>query len=134
MSVPRADAQIADEIKKYFAENPNENVFVGQFDIGGNPKVLAGAAQTGKTLSKAVYVFSPDSETGKVAHVNYLPADVLEKKVLDAKVWLGEVSKVIGGKGGGKPDSASGVGSETGKIAEAIETARKVFKEKVEGA
>jgi alanyl-tRNA synthetase len=45
-----------------------------------------------------VYVFSPDVETGKVAHVNYLPKEVLERKVLDAKSWLGEVSKVIGGK------------------------------------
>lgn len=43
-------------------------------------------------------MFSPDVETGKVAHVNYLPKEVLERKVLDAKSWLGEVSKVIGGK------------------------------------
>lgn len=45
-------------------------------------------------------MFSPDEENGKVAHVNYLPKEVLERKVLDAKVWLGEVSKVLGGKVG----------------------------------
>jgi alanyl-tRNA synthetase len=40
-------------------------------------------------LSKAVYAFSPD---------NYLPKEVLERKVLDAKAWLAEVSKIVGGK------------------------------------
>lgn len=67
-------------------------------------QVLSAAASTAKSLSKAVYAFSPDNETGKVAHVNYLPKEVLERKVLDAKAWLAEVSKIVGGKvsGGGR--------------------------------
>ena len=52
----------------------------------------------GKSIGKAVYAFSPDLDSGKVTHVNFLPKEVLDRKVLDAKVWLGEVSKVIGGK------------------------------------
>lgn len=106
--------QITDEIKQYFDANPNENVYVGVFGIGGNakvslsslvhlysqltPQILSAASAIGKTLSKAIYVFSPDEETGKVAHLNYLPKEVLSSKKLDAKIWLGEVSKVIGGK------------------------------------
>jgi alanyl-tRNA synthetase len=35
-------------------------------------------------------------------------------------------------QGGGKDDSASGVGSEVGKIEEAMAVAKKVYKEKVE--
>lgn len=107
-----ADKQITDEIKQYFEANPNENVYVGVFGIGGNAKVspspphlsqtnsqiLAAASTIGKTLSKAIYVFSPDEETGKVAHLNYVPKEILSSKKLDAKIWLGEVSKVIGGK------------------------------------
>lgn len=94
-----ADTQISDEIKQYFTENPNENVYVGQFGIGGNSKVLSAAAvATGKSLAKAVYVFSPDVEGGKVAHVNFLPKDVLDRKVFNAKEWLAEVSKIVGGK------------------------------------
>lgn len=61
-------------------------------------QILGAASTIGKTLSKAVYVFSPDEETGKVAHLNYLPKDILSSKKLDAKIWLGEVSKIIGGK------------------------------------
>jgi len=114
-----------------------------------NPQILSAASAIGKTLSKAVYVFSPDEETGKVAHLNYLPKEVLSSKKLDAKIWLGEVSKVIGGKvrvpfqksenckwlmiqGGGRDDSATGVGSEGDKIKEAVAEALRVYKEKVE--
>ncbi|WVQ81256.1 alanine-tRNA ligase [Cryptococcus sp. DSM 104549] len=125
---------ITDEIKAFFKENPNESVFAASFDIGGAAKTLSAAVAAGKSLSKAVYVFSADPETGKVAHVNYLPKEVLDRKVLDAKTWLGEVSKVLGGKGGGRDDSATGVGSEVGKIDEAIVVAKTVYKKKVEGA
>ncbi|ORY24753.1 tRNA synthetases class II (A)-domain-containing protein [Naematelia encephala] len=124
---------VQDEIKQYFEANPNENVFVGVFGIGGNAKVLSVAATTiGKSLSKAVYLFSPDTEAGRVAHVNFLPKDVLSTKKLDAKAWLGEVSKVIGGKGGGKDDSATGVGIDESKIPQAVEVARSFYKTKVE--
>ena len=91
--------QIADEIKKFFQENPNESVYVGVFGVDGNAKVLGPAVtSTGKALSKAIYAFSPDAEGERVAHVNYLPKEVMDRKVIDAKEWLAEVSKVIGGK------------------------------------
>jgi alanyl-tRNA synthetase len=66
--------------------------------VGGDTKVLATAAAVGKSLGKAVYLFSPDVEGGKVGHVNFLPKDVLDRKVLDAKSWLNEVAVVLGGK------------------------------------
>lgn len=112
--------------------------------------MLGSAVTVGKTLGKAVYVFSPDVEAGKIAHTNFLPKDVLESKKLNAKDWLNAVSKVLGGKvgllkevylpkheanagqGGGKDESATGVGSELDKITEAIEVAKQVYKEKVE--
>lgn len=126
--------QVTDEIKKFFEENPNESVYCGNFGIGGNAKVLGSAITNSKSLGKALYLFSADLETGKVAHVNFLPKEVLDRKALDAKSWLGEVSKVVGGRGGGKDDSATGVGSEVDKLQEGVEAARKVYKEKVEGA
>ncbi|OCF35527.1 alanine-tRNA ligase [Kwoniella heveanensis BCC8398] len=124
---------IQEEIKAFFKANPNDNVYAGSFDVAaGNAKTLAAATTTAKSLSKAVYVFSVDPETGKVAHTNYLPKEVLDRKVIDAKTWLGEVSKVIGGKGGGRDDSATGVGSEVSKIDEAIAVAKSFYKSKVE--
>lgn len=88
-------------------------------------------------------------EGGKVAHVNFLPKEVLDRKVINAKEWLAEVSKIVGGKvsqtqlnlvqelidqGGGKDDSASGVGSEIEKISEAMEVAKSIYKQRVEAA
>lgn len=124
---------ITDSVKSFFISNPNDNVMVGHFDsANGNAKTLTAAVNAAKNLGKAVYAFSTDTETGKVAHVNFIPKDVLEKKVLDAKAWLTEVAGVIGGKGGGKPESATGVGSNTDKVDDAIAHAKKVYQDKVE--
>ncbi|OCF54527.1 alanine-tRNA ligase [Kwoniella mangroviensis CBS 10435] len=124
---------IQDTIKTFFKENPNDNVYVGEFEVaGGNAKTLSAAVTAGKSLSKAIYVFSTDQETGKVAHTNYLPKEVLDKKVIDGKTWLGEVSQIVGGKGGGKDESATGVGSEPTKVKEAIVLAKNFYLSKVE--
>lgn len=90
--------QIQDELKRYFDENPNENVYVGVFDVGGDTKILAAATAAARALGKAAYVFSADETTGRVTHANYLPPHVLDNKCLDAKSWLAEVTTVLGGK------------------------------------
>jgi alanyl-tRNA synthetase len=124
---------ITDEIKAYFASNPNANVFVGKFDVAaGNPKILSAATTAGKSLQKAIYVFSTDAANGKVAHTNFLPKAVLESKKLGCKQWLADVSAILGGKGGGKDESATGVGSNVARVDEAIKTAQKVYADKVE--
>lgn len=50
-----------------------------------------------KKLDKAAYVFSVDSEGGKVAHANYVP-NSLRTKGYDARNWASKVTEVIGGK------------------------------------
>jgi hypothetical protein len=52
-----------------------------------------------KKLGKAVYVFSVDSEGGKVIHVNHVPAS-LKAQGLDARTWAARVTEVLGGKVG----------------------------------
>lgn len=90
--------QIQDEVKGFFAANPNEAVYVGTFDVDGDAKILSAAATAGKALGKATYVFGPNVEGGRGAHANFVPRDVLDKKILDAKSWMAEVSAVVGGK------------------------------------
>jgi alanyl-tRNA synthetase len=90
--------QIQDELSRYFNENPNENVYVGVLDVGGDTKILAAATAVARALGKAAYVFSADATTGRVTHANYLPPHVLGNKCLDAKRWLAEVTTVLGGK------------------------------------
>ena len=50
-----------------------------------------------KKLGKSVYVFSVDSEQGKVAHVNYV-ADHAKAQGVDGREWANAVLAVLGGK------------------------------------
>lgn len=86
-----------------------------------------------KSLSKAIYIASIDHAAGKVAHVNYVPKHVLDSKVLTAKTWLADVSAVLGGKGGGKDESATGVGNKPEETAAGLELAKTVYLSKLEG-
>ena len=84
-------------------------------DVEGNAKVLAtthyiftfslelfvqilqAVVQQAKKLSKAVYVFSVDSEGGKVIHVNHVP-ESLRSNGFDARTWAARVAETLGGK------------------------------------
>ena len=44
---------------------------------------------------------------------------------------IGEVARVVGGKGGGKPTMAQAGGNDPGKLPEALETARRLVREKL---
>jgi alanyl-tRNA synthetase len=50
--------------------------------------------------------------------------DDLVKKGIHAGKLVGEVAKVVGGKGGGRPDMAQAGGKEPAKLAEALQLAR----------
>ena len=49
---------------------------------------------------------------------------VIEAHGLKADEWVKQVSKVIGGKAGGKPQAAQGCGDNFGKVPEAMEIAK----------
>ena len=50
-----------------------------------------------KKAGKSVYVFSVDSEQGKVAHVNHV-ADDAKARGVDGKAWANAVVEILGGK------------------------------------
>ncbi|KAL7409092.1 tRNA synthetases class II (A)-domain-containing protein [Mrakia frigida] len=117
-----------DTVLEYFKENPNADHYVGSFAVSGNSLKLL--INTVRDLNKPIFLLNVDPEVaGKIAYVNVVPKDLV--KQLDGKTWAGPVGVVLGGKGGGKPDSFQGVGSETTKVDEAksvaSETFRKVF-------
>ena len=55
----------------------------------------------------------------------------LTKKGLAAGKLIGEVAKVVGGRGGGRKDMAQAGGSEPAKLSEALALARKLASEKL---
>lgn len=50
-----------------------------------------------KKLGKSAYLFSVDSEQGKVAHVNFVAEDA-KANGIDGRTWANTVVEVIGGK------------------------------------
>ena len=90
--------QVTEQIAKYFAENPNASVFAGKFDVQGDRAIMKAAIDYGNKNNKSIYVFSVDTAKGQVAHQNFVPKELVKSKKLDAKTWLGEVSKLVGGK------------------------------------
>lgn len=99
-------------------------------EIDGAPqKALQAATQhIAKAYQKAAYLFSVDKSEGKVLHVNLLPKSDISK-TFSCKQWIANVSKVLGGRGGGKDEGCQGVGTDISKVSEAIEEAKKSYKE-----
>jgi alanyl-tRNA synthetase len=52
---------------------------------------------------------------------------------IEAGKLVGEVAKVVGGKGGGRKDMAQAGGSDPSKLGEALDLARKVAGDKLAG-
>lgn len=83
-----------------------------------------------KAGSAAVLVgWTEDGKVGLLAGVT----DDLVKKGLHAGKLVGEVAKVVGGAGGGKPTLAQAGGKEPAKLAEALQLAAKLVREKLGG-
>jgi alanyl-tRNA synthetase len=70
-------------------------------------------------------------EEGKVHLLGAVTEDLTKK--VEAGKLVGEVAKVVGGRGGGRKDMAQAGGNDPGKLPEALELARKLAREKLGG-
>jgi alanyl-tRNA synthetase len=68
-----------------------------------------------------------DGRVGLIAAVT----DDLVKKGLHAGKLVGQVAKVVGGGGGGRPTMAQAGGKEPAKLAEALQLAAKLSREQL---
>ncbi|KAG5716331.1 Alanyl-tRNA synthetase [Termitomyces sp. T112] len=118
-----ANKEAVDSFHTYFKDDPEALAYITILNVDGNSKILQSVVAQGKKLGKAVYVLSVDAEGGRIAHVNYVPP-ALKEKGLDARTWANRVTEIIGGKAGGKEDSAQGVGIEILKIKDALRSAQ----------
>ena len=105
------------------AESSLDPYFVSTIEVGSDRGALQAAMKTitDRVPRKAVMLMSPDEGAGKVAVMAMVPKDQQGK--LKAGDWVRETVGVMGGKGGGKPDSAQGAGADVGKVREAIKAA-----------
>ncbi len=106
----------------------NDPVVVATIDVGSDRAALEQATRTirERCPRAAVMLLSPDeSDPGapKVSIMASVP-DALIQKGLKAGDWVREAAGILGGKGGGRPDSAQGGGTRVDKVREAIAAAR----------
>ena len=121
-----ARARDAASAAKAIAEhNKGQRVIVDTIDTGGDRKALQQALATiqASCPDAAVMLLSPDEAA--VAVIAGVPKAMIEAG-LKAGDWVREVSSVLGGKGGGRPDQAQGGGSEVGNVAEATAKAQEL--------
>ncbi|KAL8687609.1 MAG: hypothetical protein Q9218_006269 [Villophora microphyllina] len=137
-------------VTNYFEDNKDKTVFVGRLPVSANTKAVGEAlnAVKSKNKDKAVYVFASEGEEvgGRVVHGCYVSevckpdpscrliegfftndefVQEAKSKGASAADWASSVSKVVGGKAGGKEPTAIGNGTEVGKVDEAVEEARR---------
>jgi alanyl-tRNA synthetase len=79
--------------------------------------------------AKSAVVVLGWAEDSKVTLLAAVTDDLTKK--IEAGKLVGEVAKVVGGKGGGRKDMAQAGGTEPAKLGEALELARKVASDKL---
>src|SRR3954470_9738029 len=118
---------------KLLAEAPTlgpGKLIVGEIQ-GASDDQLRGAMDSlkKKSPSHAIMLAAADEEK-----INFVAAvsDDLIAKGLKAGDWIRETAKAAGGGGGGRPQMAQAGGKDPTKLADALETARRFAREKVQ--
>ncbi|CAG8495140.1 7842_t:CDS:10 [Funneliformis mosseae] len=118
-----------DAINTYFEQNPDNHYLIKKLDVGSNTKAIANAIAHVKTnlKDKALYIFSVDENSSRITH-SCCVGKPLTEKGLKASEWAKTVSETVGGKSGGKDDSAQGSGTNIDKLDEAVKVAEQFAK------
>jgi alanyl-tRNA synthetase len=113
------------EAARRVAGEASGEVIVAEIPAGSNREALLAAMDTvcAKHGGAAVMLVSADAAEGKVTIVAKV-AESLVKRGLKAGDWVREASAAVGGKGGGRPDSAQGGGTDPSKVVDALGIAR----------
>jgi alanyl-tRNA synthetase len=113
----------ADKLLAGAAEVQGARVIVGEMPAGPEDQMRQQVDRLKQKAGSGVVVvgWADDGKVGLIAAVT----DDLVKKGLHAGKLVGEVAKVVGGGGGGKPTMAQAGGKEPAKLGEALELAKK---------
>ncbi|KIW00804.1 alanine-tRNA ligase [Verruconis gallopava] len=123
--------KVLDQITRFFKESPDKRTYIAKLEgLSPGSKAISEALKhtSTKMKDKAVYLFANDVATGKIMHGASV-GDLLQKEKLLATEWTAVVSKVIGGKAGGKPAMSVGSGVHADKLDDGIEEARKYLED-----
>jgi alanyl-tRNA synthetase len=120
---------VADRLLAEAAEVKGARVIVGEMPGGPEEQVRQQADRLRQKAPSAVVVLGWQ-EDGKVQLLAAVTDDLV-KKGLHAGKLVGQVAKVVGGGGGGKPTMAQAGGKDPAKLPEALQLARKLAAEQL---
>lgn len=124
---------VVEQAKQLCQEKPDAKFFVHVFEASNNTKALDSALKQVKTMNphtSALFI-SVDSDMKKIFCLAAASKSGIDKG-LKANEWIQQLSSVIGGKGGGKPESAQASGTNYDKVDEVLELAKKFASSKLE--
>ncbi len=116
------------------APNPVDGarVIVGELPAAPDEQIRQQVDRLRQKAGSAVVVVGW-TENGKVQLLAAVTEDLV-KKGLHAGKLVGQVAKVVGGGGGGKPTMAQAGGKDPSRLAEALDTARKLITDQLASA
>ncbi|KAL1429115.1 hypothetical protein MTO96_016846 [Rhipicephalus appendiculatus] len=119
-------------VKKLLEDKKDCDYIVHALEVGDNAKALDAALKQVRTLTPnaAAMFLSQDTEKGKVICLSTVPKGIVARG-LTANAWVKEVCDVIGGKGGGREESAQAIGNNVGSIEKALQVANEFAKLKL---
>jgi alanyl-tRNA synthetase len=115
----------ADKLLAASADVAGAKVVIGEMPAAPDEAIRQQVDRLRQKAHSAVVVLGWTTDEGKVQLLAAVTGDLI-KKGLHAGKLIGQVAKVVGGGGGGKPDMAQAGGKEPAKLGEALELARKL--------
>src|SRR4029077_8829434 len=106
-------------------------VIVGEMPAGPDEQVRNQIDRIKQKAGSAVVVVGW-ADDGKVGLIAAVTDDLVQKGVHAGKL-IGQVAKVVGGGGGGKPTMAQAGGKEPAKLAEGLQLAKKLAQQQLAG-
>lgn len=124
--------KVVEEVREYLKTNPNQPVIVRELKAFNNTKALDSALKQVRSLSpntSALFV-TVDEDSNKVFCLSSVPREAAERG-LKANEWVQAVAVKLGGKGGGKADSAQASGGNSVAVEEILELAESFARSKL---
>ena len=124
--------EVVDHTKALLNANPNLPYLVYNLDAFANNKAVDGALKQVKAIcpETPTIFFSADADTGKILCMAQV-SKAITGKGLKANDWCNSVIGMMGGKGGGKPESAQASGTNVSCLDEAMKVAEKFAMDKL---
>lgn len=115
--------------KNLLAANANIPYLVTEINAYAQNKVVNDALKEVKNGPPSLFI-SADEDSGKILAMAAVPKDVVSKG-LKADEWVKNLTALLNGKGGGKPESAQVSGTNVKALREAINLSEKFAQEKL---